>query len=248
LPQTTTATAEPPVAQRSAPAELGRIQEQERPQSRDDQRPAQSVAQAPSSPGVNERDRANVVQPERRLAERVDDTVPKADASRPSAKSADTASPLPAPSAPAAASPSPSAAAELSAAGRRESARGFAPEPTVLIASPARTQWRIVNGVTIQASTDAGASWQVVNVSVPAPLRAGSAPSAAVCWIVGQGGLVFRTIDGRTWQRVPFADASDLIQVQASDGRTAQVTTADGRIFRTIDGGVSWAQPSLQEF
>jgi photosystem II stability/assembly factor-like uncharacterized protein len=118
----------------------------------------------------------------------------------------------------------------------------------VLIASPARTQWRIVNGVTIQASTDAGASWQVVNVSVPAPLRAGSAPSAAVCWIVGQGGLVFRTIDGRTWQRVPFADASDLIQVQASDGRTAQVTTADGRIFRTIDGGVSWAQPSLQEF
>jgi photosystem II stability/assembly factor-like uncharacterized protein len=223
--------------------------EQERPQSRDEQQPAQTLSQRPAAPTVNERARGNLAQAERQLEERTDAIARKADESRASAKTADTASPLGAASAPAAASPPPPAA-EPSAAGRRELARGFAPEPTVVIASPAQNQWRIVNGVTIQSSSDAGATWQNVNVNVdvPASLRAGSAPSAAVCWIVGQGGLVLRTIDGRTWQRVPFTDASDLVQVQASDARTAQVTTADGRIFRTIDGGATWAQAPLQEF
>jgi hypothetical protein len=249
--QTMTATAEPAEEQRSSPpAESGRLQE--RPQSRDEQAPAQP---RPLGATNEERARANAPQQQRQLAERADAAPPQANDARASAKSADAGAPLTSPVSPPAAAPvsAPAAsaaapAAELSSVGRRESARGFAPEPTVVIASSARHRWRIVSGAVIQSTTDAGATWQNVDVGVPATLRAGSSPSATVCWMVGQGGLILRTTDGRTWQRVPFTESSDLIQVQANDGRTAQVTTADGRIFRTIDGGVTWAPVPLQEF
>jgi photosystem II stability/assembly factor-like uncharacterized protein len=68
----------------------------------------------------------------------------------------------------------------------------------------------------------------------------GAAPSPAICWVVGRGGVVLRSTDGATWQRVGLSDAIDLIAIRASDATNATITAADGRMFRTADGGKTW--------
>jgi photosystem II stability/assembly factor-like uncharacterized protein len=75
---------------------------------------------------------------------------------------------------------------------------------------------------------------------VNAVITNGFAPSDAVCWLVGKGGVVLRSADGRTWRQVPFPHAVDLISVAAADATTATVVTVDGRTFRTTDGGRNW--------
>tara|TARA_B110000116_G_scaffold265259_2_gene274212 strand:- start:278 stop:478 length:201 start_codon:yes stop_codon:yes gene_type:complete len=62
---------------------------------------------------------------------------------------------------------------------------------------------------------------------VPERAIAGAAPSDDVAWMVGEQGLVLRTLDGEQRSRLnPPTDAT--------------VTTADGRQFRTVDAGTEW--------
>ena len=69
---------------------------------------------------------------------------------------------------------------------------------------------------------------------------AGASPFPPVCWLVGDGGVVLLSTDGRTFARVSTPVDADLASVQASDARTSVVTTADGRAFVTNDGGLTW--------
>ena len=97
-------------------------------------------------------------------------------------------------------------------------------------------------------SADSGTTWEAAPAPSITELTAGSAPSTSVCWVVGRGGVVLVTTDGRTWRRVAFPEATDLTAVRARDGRSASVTTADGRPFSTTDGGVTWVPRPLQGF
>src|SRR5262249_43282708 len=74
--------------------------------------------------------------------------------------------------------------------------------------------WRLA-GTSIEGSEDAGRTWQSQASGASAPLTAGSAPSAEVCWVVGRGGIVLRTSDGRHWERVSSPTKEDLVQVTA---------------------------------
>lgn len=117
----------------------------------------------------------------------------------------------------------------------------------VVIPSPDRNvQWR-VRGAIVERSTDAGATWTETPIGWTADWTAGSAPSTSVCWLVGRGGAIARTTDGRTWERVGFLSQTDLSAVQASDAQTATITTADGRTFWTNDAGHTWWTRALQE-
>ena len=91
-----------------------------------------------------------------------------------------------------------------------------------------------------------------MSTGVAAELTAGAAPSATVCWLVGRGGVVLLSTDGRTWRRVAFPEMTDLSAVFTVDagGNVASVTTVDGRTFVTTDGGATWVSPldPLQEF
>jgi hypothetical protein len=101
-------------------------------------------------------------------------------------------------------------------------------------------RWRIA-GTSVQRSVDGGTTWEPSSTGVSAVLTAGAAPSASVCWLVGRGGVVLRSIDGRTWQRLAFPAMTDLSAVRAAGAQSASVSTADGRTFDTADGGLTWS-------
>jgi hypothetical protein len=117
---------------------------------------------------------------------------------------------------------------------------------TIEVQSPERTyRWRAVTPGSVQYSVDSGMNWRSSSTGTAAALRAGSAPSPTVCWLVGQAGTVLLTTDGQTWQVRPFPERTELTAVEARDARTATVTTADRRRFATVDGGATWSP--LQE-
>ena len=104
-------------------------------------------------------------------------------------------------------------------------------------------RWRIVAGTAVERSTDGGTSWQTQSTGAPVRLVAGAAPSATVCWLVGAGGVVLLSKDGRTWERVAFPEAIDLAAIRTTDASNATVTAVDGRRFTTADGGRTWHSP-----
>jgi hypothetical protein len=136
------------------------------------------------------------------------------------------AAPFGAPSAPGAAS-----AAEV---GRRVAGGIEIVSPDLLV------RWRIA-GTSVERSVDGGTTWEPSSTGVSAVLTAGAAPSASVCWLVGRGGVVLRSSDGRTWQRLAFPAMTDLSAVRATDAQAASVSTANGRTFDTADGGLTWS-------
>jgi photosystem II stability/assembly factor-like uncharacterized protein len=109
-----------------------------------------------------------------------------------------------------------------------------------IIASPDRDwQWRIVDGE-VEQTHDAGRTWQPPALGATHAVRAGAAPAAHVCWLVGARGVVLLTTDGTTWRRIAFPEPLDLVAVQAGDAARATVTTATARRYATTDGGQTW--------
>ena len=111
-----------------------------------------------------------------------------------------------------------------------------------VVAPDASARWRVVDGRTVQRSFDAGATWaNQYTAEDGVMLTAGAAPTSTVCWLVGRGGAIVLTTDGRDWRRVKFPEPVDLTAVTSTDARTATVTTANGRRFLTTDGGRNWS-------
>jgi photosystem II stability/assembly factor-like uncharacterized protein len=111
-----------------------------------------------------------------------------------------------------------------------------------IISPNANNRWRIVAAGTVDHSTDGGSTWQTQSTGVTAMLTAGASPSPTVCWLVGPGGIVLLSTDGRSWQRLVFPEAIDLESVHALDDKRATVTAADGRTVSTTDGGRTWVR------
>jgi len=118
----------------------------------------------------------------------------------------------------------------------------FGSPETVIVSSNPASRWRILSGGGVQRSADAGATWQTQNTGVSQTLSAGSSPSPSVCWLVGPGGIVLLSTDGRLWKRVAFPESGPLAAIRATDAENATVTTADGREFVTNDGGRTWSR------
>jgi Photosynthesis system II assembly factor YCF48/Putative zinc-finger len=130
--------------------------------------------------------------------------------------------------------------AETVALNARAAPRTSPQPPVVVQAADGSTRWRVIGPASVQRSRDAGASWEPQSTGVTAIISSGAAPSTSVCWLVGKGGIVLLSADGRSWRRVPFPQSVDLTSIVAADANTATVTTASGRKFTTTDGGKSW--------
>lgn len=183
-----------------------------------------AISETPAAPAADKKAEARVIAPELRkeIGRLEADGLQRQDAA----------------AAPAAAAPSAPATAEAPLAARR--ANSLAETIATEIVSPdPSVRWRIA-GSLVERSTNGGASWDAVPVGIAAVLTAGAAPTTTVCWVVGRGGVVLVSTDGRTWRRLAFPEITDLSSVLATDARTASVSTADGRIFSTSDGGLTW--------
>lgn len=117
------------------------------------------------------------------------------------------------------------------------------PLHTTVAAPRGVTQWRMQPGGLIERSTDAGKTWSPQSSGVTAELLAGSAPSESVCWLVGRGGTILRTIDGGAhWKKIVAPFPGDIRGIEAADALHATILAGDPPArFLTGDGGVGWA-------
>ena len=104
----------------------------------------------------------------------------------------------------------------------------------------ASVRYRLAGGGFVSRTTDGGATWNGQLVSANAKLVAGSAPSAKVCWVVGNQGTIYRTTDGASWRKILAPAQADLTAVDAKDASSATVTLTDGKKFSTRNGGKTW--------
>jgi Photosynthesis system II assembly factor YCF48 len=114
--------------------------------------------------------------------------------------------------------------------------------PKVILASNTTVRWRLLSAGRIEQSVDSGITWVQQKSGVKADLLAGSAPSEAVCWIVGRSGTVLRTTDGGGhWSKMVSPMRGDIAGVQAVDAMTAEIFDANkSSHFITHDGGATW--------
>ena len=103
-----------------------------------------------------------------------------------------------------------------------------------------RVLWRIGNAGFIERSEDSGLTWNGTLPKQNAHYTAGSAPSAKVCWLAGNDGIILLTQDAANWQTIPPPVQTNFVAIAARDAWTATVTTADGRKFTTTNQGESW--------
>jgi hypothetical protein len=106
------------------------------------------------------------------------------------------------------------------------------PDPKIL--------WMLTGAGAIEKSEDGGATWKLEYLETHARIIAGSAPSAKICWLVGEAGTILRTSNGAHWKTIKPPEETGFLRVDATDALTATVTTLDGRRFSTSDGGKSW--------
>jgi photosystem II stability/assembly factor-like uncharacterized protein len=114
--------------------------------------------------------------------------------------------------------------------------------PKIILASNTTVRWRLLSTGRIEQSVDSGVTWVPQNSGVKAELLAGSAPSEAVCWIVGRAGTVLRTTDGGGhWNKVVSPMRGDVAGVRAVNAMTAEIFgVGKSARFVTHNGGVTW--------
>ncbi|MFP5379078.1 MAG: zf-HC2 domain-containing protein [Vicinamibacteria bacterium] len=113
--------------------------------------------------------------------------------------------------------------------------------PVEVIAPVADVRWRVVNGRSVERSSDAGRTWVPQMEPLDGIATAGAAPTTEVCWLVGPDGAVWLAAGDGPFTRVVSPAVVDLVAVSAESARDATVTAADGRRFLTRDGGTTWA-------
>jgi Putative zinc-finger len=106
-------------------------------------------------------------------------------------------------------------------------------------AAPAIT-WRVWTSGVVERSANGGATWTREAGVDALGARAVVSPTADVCWIVGDNGLILRFETGRGWTRVTPPAQIGFVAIEASDVRNATITAADTRRFTTTDGGQTW--------
>jgi hypothetical protein len=114
-------------------------------------------------------------------------------------------------------------------------------QPATIIKTPdPNVLWRMAAAGLIERSTDGGATWQGQLPDHNAQIKAGVAPSARICWLVGRDGTILLTKDGMRWKKIVPPAPLDFTAVTAQDASSATVTAADGRKFSTENSGKTW--------
>ncbi len=82
--------------------------------------------------------------------------------------------------------------------------------------------------------------WKSQSSGTTVNLNGVSAVSTMVCWAVGDGGTILRTVTGgEGWYAQPSGTTADLMAVSAVDAYTCWAV-GTGVVLKTTDGGESW--------
>ncbi len=103
--------------------------------------------------------------------------------------------------------------------------------------------------ITVEMTTDGGATWQVqksfnkITTCAPSSVHAVNSSTA---WLTGRGGLLLKTEDGASWTEQTVSALSQVLDLAFSGGDTAWAVGESGkyytpRILKTTDGGDHWA-------
>lgn len=112
----------------------------------------------------------------------------------------------------------------------------------IILAPKGAMRWRLLPAGQIEQSVDSGATWVPQSSGVKVELLAGSAPSQAVCWLVGRAGTILRTTDGGGhWNKLVSPISGDIVGVEAVDAMTATIfDSTRSAPSVTHNGGVTW--------
>lgn len=97
------------------------------------------------------------------------------------------------------------------------------------------------NGYRVYRSTD---NWKnerlVFRVAKGEELSMASVPSADVCWVIGNKGLVVVIVNGKPPRRIQLPTKLDLYSIWTKAALTATVAAIGGQVYETADGGKTW--------
>jgi len=137
--------------------------------------------------------------------------------------------------------PAPLAEAD-SAAQRPDERLSKVTAPLSVLSADSAVLYRVVDGRTVQRSTDSGRTWVTESTPAVTALRVASAPSRDICWFAGAEGVILRRNPGGTWQLVSLPEPLEIVGITATTATDATVTTANGMRWQTTDGGKRWEQ------
>lgn len=103
-----------------------------------------------------------------------------------------------------------------------------------------RIQWLFYKDRRIERYDERLKSGEIVSSPVTQELLAASAPSEKVCWAVGRGGVIIRSVSGEPWKQIGSPVEEDLVSIEARDAQNATVRTRSGKTYATSDGGRTW--------
>jgi hypothetical protein len=110
-----------------------------------------------------------------------------------------------------------------------------------IVSGDPAVQWRLAGAGAVERSVDGGGTWARLDTGVSSGIVSGSAPTASVCWLAGDAGVVLLTTDARTFRRRAAPTSEDLVAIVATNERDATTRSVTGQSYRTIDGGTSWS-------
>ncbi|MGB3219889.1 MAG: YCF48-related protein, partial [Anaerolineae bacterium] len=103
--------------------------------------------------------------------------------------------------------------------------------------------WITNGGMTVQRSSNGGATWQATDVSATSHVNALNFISAASGWAAGSDGAILHSSDGgSSFDAQASGVSDDLWAIFMVDSSFGWAAGANGRIVHTSNGGASWVQ------
>ncbi|HZW40026.1 MAG TPA: YCF48-related protein [Ignavibacteriaceae bacterium] len=93
----------------------------------------------------------------------------------------------------------------------------------------------------IMISTNAGATWKIVNISSNTILRGISMADTSIGYTVGEGGAIYKTTNGgNSWSSKSSGVSANLYGVKFVNPNVGWAVGAGGTVIKTTDGGTTW--------
>jgi photosystem II stability/assembly factor-like uncharacterized protein len=89
-------------------------------------------------------------------------------------------------------------------------------------------------------TVNGGLSWTKSSSRVAATLFGISCPTTTICYVVGEGGAIAKTIDGTHWTTMYAGSSNNLFGISCPSATVCVATQYQRPLVVTTDGGTNW--------